>query len=210
VAVRILLADDHTIVRQGFKSILEREGFDVVAEASDGREALRLAEALHPDVAILDLAMPHMNGLEAAAEILRAIPHAAVIALTMHVEEHQIVALIRSGVRGYVVKTQPAEDLIQAIRIVAAGGTYLSPRASGVVFDAYVSGRTRPTDPLTAREREVLQLVAEGRSSKEIAETLSLSTKTVESYRSRIMHKLEIHDVAGLVRYAIRQGLIRL
>jgi DNA-binding NarL/FixJ family response regulator len=210
VAVRILLADDHTIVRQGFKSILEREGFDVVAEASDGREALRLAEALHPDVAILDLAMPHMNGLEAAAEILRAIPHAAVIALTMHVEEHQIVALIRSGVRGYVVKTQPAEDLIQAIRIVAAGGTYLSPRASGVVFDAYVSGRTRPTDPLTAREREVLQLVAEGRSSKEIAETLSLSTKTVDSYRSRIMQKLEIHDVAGLVRYALRQGLIRL
>jgi DNA-binding NarL/FixJ family response regulator len=120
------------------------------------------------------------------------------------------VALIRSGVRGYVVKTQPAEDLIQAIRIVAAGGTYLSPRASGVVFDAYVSGRTRPTDPLTAREREVLQLVAEGRSSKEIAETLSLSTKTVDSYRSRIMQKLEIHDVAGLVRYALRQGLIRL
>jgi DNA-binding NarL/FixJ family response regulator len=210
VAVRILLADDHTIVRQGFKSILEREGFQVVAEASDGRDAVRLAEVHRPDVAILDLAMPHMNGLDAPEEILRANPHAAVIALTMHVEEHQIVALIRSGVRGYVVKTQPEEDLIQAIRIVVAGGTYLSPRASGVVFDAYVSGRTRPPDPLTAREHEVLQLVAEGRSSKEIAQALSLSAKTVDSYRSRFMQKLEIHDVAGLVRYAIRQGLIRL
>jgi two-component system response regulator NreC len=210
VSFTVLLADDHNVVRQGFKSILEREGFHVVAEASDGREALRLAQLHQPDVAILDLAMPHLNGLDAAAEILRATPGTAVIALTMHVDEHQVVAAIRIGVRGYVVKTQPADELIQAIRIVVAGGTYLSPKVGNVAVDAYLSGRTGPSNPLTPREREVLQLVAEGRTSKEIAQTLTLSVKTVESYRSRIMEKLGIHEIAGLVRYAIRQGLIRL
>lgn len=205
----LLLADDHVIVRQGFRSILERAGFHVVAVATDGREALRLAQVHRPNVAILDVAMPHLNGLDAAEEILQVTPHTAVIALTMHIEEHQIVAAIRIGVRGYVVKTQPAEDLIQAIRIVAAGGTYFGPRVSRAVVDAYVSGGMARPEPLTSRERAVLQLVAEGRTSKEIAETLTLSSKTVETYRSRIMEKLEIHEIAGLVRYAIRQGMIQ-
>jgi DNA-binding NarL/FixJ family response regulator len=128
----------------------------------------------------------------------------------MHVDEHQVVSAIRTGVRGYVVKTQPAEELIHAIRIVVGGGTYLSPRASTVVVDAYRSGATMPSDPLTPREHEVLQLVAEGLTSKQIGEALAISAKTVDSYRHRIMEKLEIHDIAGLVRYAIRQGLVRL
>jgi DNA-binding NarL/FixJ family response regulator len=209
VPLTLLLADDHVIVRQGFRSILERAGFHVVAVATDGREALRLAEVHRPDVAILDVAMPHLNGLDAAEEILQATSRTAVIVLTMHVEEHQIVAAIRIGVRGYVVKTQPAEDLIQAIRIVAAGGTYFGPRVSRAVVDAYVSGGMARPEPLTSRERAVLQLVAEGRTSKEIAETLTLSSKTVETYRSRLMEKLEIHEIAGLVRYAIRQGMIQ-
>ena len=207
--LQILLADDHQIVRQGFRAILERSGFQVAGEAADGREAVRFAQAHPPDVAILDLSMPQLNGLDAAREILQLHSRTAIILLTMHVEEHQIVAALRAGIRGYVIKTQASEELINAIREVIAGGIYLSPGACRVVVGAYLSGRSVPSDPLTSREREVLQLVAEGHTTKEIASVLNLSVKTAESYRSRIMEKLEIHETAGLVRYAIRSGLIQ-
>ena len=206
--LRVLLADDHQIVREGFRAILERHAFHVVCEAADGREAVRFAQANPCDVAILDLSMPQLNGLDAAREMLQSNARIAIILLTMHAEEHQIIAALRAGIRGYVIKTQASEELINAIREVTAGGIYLSPDVYGVVVAAYLSGRNVAADPLTSREREVLQLVAEGHTTKEIAGALELSVKTAESYRSRIMEKLGIHETAGLVRYAIRQGLI--
>ena len=206
--VKVLLADDHQIVRQGLRALLQHEGFEVVAEAEDGREAVRLAQTLNPDVAVLDLVMPLMNGLEAAREILQRCSGTRVILLTMQTEEHQIVAALRVGIRGYLVKTQAAEDLVHAIRDVVRGEVYLSPAVSRIFVEGYLAGTQSPADPLAPRERQVLQLVAEGKTSKEIAAVLNLSAKTAESYRSRIMEKLDIHDTAGLVRYAIRQGMI--
>ena len=206
--LRILLADDHQIVRQGLKRLLESEGFDVVGEAEDGREAVRLAQDLSPDVAILDFTMPLLNGLDAACEILRTSPRMGVILLTMHTEDNRVVRAIRAGIRAYVLKTQAAEELVQAIREVSRGGTFLSPGVSHVVVNAYLAKTDLPPDPLSPREREVVQLVAEGKTTKEIAAELGLTTKTAESYRSKIMEKLDIHDTASLVRYAIRQGLI--
>jgi two-component system, NarL family, response regulator NreC len=208
MAVRILLADDHQIVRQGVKALLEREGFQVVAEAVDGRDAVQCARDLGPDVAVLDLTMPLMNGLEAAHDILRDCAPTRVILLTMHAEEHQVTAALRLGVRGYLLKTQAAEDLALAIRAVMNGQTYLSPGISSLVVNGYLSGNVAPVDPLTSRERQVLQLVAEGKTSKEVAEILGLTVKTAESYRTRLMEKLDIHQTAGLVRYAIRHGIV--
>ena len=207
--LRILLADDHEIVRQGLRALLEQAGFEVTGEAADGLEAVRLAQSLNPDVTVLDLAMPLMNGLDAAREILKSCTSMRVVLLTMHTEEHQVVAALRAGVRGYLVKTQAAEDLVQAIRDVAQGEVYLSPRASRVFVEGYLSRDAPQSDPLTPRERQVLQLVAEGKTSKEVASLLELTVKTAESYRSRIMEKLDIHETAGLVRYAIRTGLIQ-
>jgi len=207
--LRVLLADDHDMVRQGFRALLEREGVEVVGEAENGREAVRLAEALEPDVAVLDLSMPGLNGLDAARTILHSRPKLGVVLLTMHTEEAHIVAALRAGVRGYVVKTQAANALTHAIRQVADGFTYLSPSVTQVVVNAYLAGREAPPNPLTPRECEVLQLVAEGRTTKEIATLLDLTVKTAESYRARIMEKLDIHDTAGLVRYAIRRGVIQ-
>jgi len=209
MACRVLLADDHDVVRQGFRALLEREGVDVVGEAADGREAVRLAAALQPDVAVLDLSMPGLNGLDAARTMLQARPKLGVIMLTMHTDEQHIVAALRAGVRGYVVKTQAAAALTEAIRQVAEGFTYLTPSVTQLVVDAYLAGREAPPNPLTPRECEVLQLVAEGRTTKEIAGLLDLTVKTAESYRARIMEKLDIHDTAGLVRYAIRRGVIQ-
>ncbi len=209
MGLRILLGDDHQIVRQGFRAILESEGFNVVGEAVNGHEAVRLARQERPDVAVLDLVMPFLNGVDAGREILGSCPGTRVILLTMHTEEHIIVGALRAGIRGYVVKTQAVEDLVQAIREVSQGNVYLSPGVSRVFVDGYLSGAERPEDPLAPRERQVLQLVAEGKTSKEIASLLDLTPKTAESYRSRIMEKLDIHDTAGLVRYAIRHGLIQ-
>lgn len=206
--LRVLLADDHLIVRQGLKGLLEREGFEVVGEASNGHEALHMAQTLCPDVAILDLAMPLLNGLDAAQEILRASPRTRMILLTMHTEDHQVVKALQAGIRGYVVKTQAAEDLVQAIREVSQGRVYLSPGISEVVVKGYLTKSEPPAEPLTPRERQVLQLVAEGKTTKEIAGLLGLTVKSAESYRTRIMEKLDIHETAGLVRYAIRRGLI--
>jgi DNA-binding NarL/FixJ family response regulator len=207
---RVLMADDHQVVREGFRAILERAEFQVVAEARDGWEAVRLARKHRPDVVIMDLSMPLLNGTDAAHEILATAPGMAIILLTVHVEEHLIVAALRAGVRGYVVKTQAAAELLAAIPEVLSGGTYLSPRVSGALVHAYLGGDATITDPLTPRERQVLQLVAEGKSTKDIAVILDLTVKTADYYRSRIMSKLNIHNIAGLVRYALRHGLIEL
>lgn len=207
--MRILLADNHAMFRQGLRAFLERDGFTVIAEAPDGREALRLAEEQKPDVAVLDLSMPLLNGLRAAQEIHKASPKTRTILLTMHEEEAYVLEALEAGVKGYVLKAQAAADLVQAIREVAKGAIYLSPGISRTVVNAFLSKTHIPADPLSAREHEVLQLVAEGKTTKEIASVLGVSTKTAESHRGRIMEKLDIHDTASLVRYAIRRGLIQ-
>jgi DNA-binding NarL/FixJ family response regulator len=206
---RVLLADDHVVVRQGLKALLEREGFDIVGEASDGHEASRLARDLSPDVAILDIAMPLLNGIETGRAISRSCPSTRTIALTVHTENHYVMAALEAGFSGYVLKSQAAAQLVRAIKEVSRGSVYLSPAVSRVVVDASLQRTERPADPLTDREREVLQLVAEGKTSKQIAKLLGVTPKTAESHRARIMTKLEIHETAGLVRYAIRQGLIQ-
>ncbi len=206
---RILLADDHLIVRQGLRALLEREGFTVAAEVADGREAIRAAQERCPDVAVLDFGMPLLNGLGAAHEILRVCPRAKAVLLTMHTEDHYVLEALQAGVKGYVVKTQAAADLVRAIHEVLRGMTYLSPGISQAVVEAYLAKSAMPPDPLTAREREVLQLVAEGKSTKEIAQLLGITFKTAESHRTRIMKKTNIHETASLVRYAVRRGLIQ-
>jgi DNA-binding NarL/FixJ family response regulator len=210
VPTRILLADDHLVVRQGLRSLLEHGGFDVVGEAADGHEAIQLARTVRFDVAVLDICMPRMNGVDSAREILSVAPHGHIVVLTVHIEERQIADAFRAGIRGYVLKTQAADELIHAIRHVAAGGTYMSPHVSSVLLTAYLTGGAIGEDPLTSRERQVLQLVAEGKSTKDIADLLGVTAKTAESYRAHVKAKLDIHDTAGLVRYAIRQGLIPL
>ena len=205
---RILLADDHVIVRQGFRALLEREGLEVVAEAANGHEAVRLAGELLPDVAVLDFAMPLLNGLDAAKEIRRRSPRTRTILLTVHSEDHYVLEAMRAGLHGYVVKTQAAADLVQAIREIRGNAIYLSPSISRALVEAYFDKATPPGDVLSPRERQVLQLVAEGKTTKEIAGVLGVSIKTADSHRTRIMRKLDIHDTAGLVRFAIRRGLI--
>src|SRR5512138_1730351 len=206
---RVLLADDHAIVRQGLRILLEHGGFEVVSEATNGREAASLAAASCPDVAILDYGMPVMNGVDAAREILETCPRAKVILLTMHADDRYVLEAVRLGVRGYVVKSQASEDLVRAIHEVQRGLMYLSPRVSRTVVQAYLAKSELPPDPLTPREREVLQLVAAGKTTKEVAELLGISVKTAESHRTHIMQKLDTSNTAGVVRYAIRQGLIQ-
>ena len=209
MSLQILLADDHPIIRQGFKALLEREGFEVVGEASDGHEASRLAETLRPDVAVLDLAMPGLNGLDAARAVLRVSPRTKTILLTVHNEDQYVLRALQAGIKGYVLKTQAVAEVVQAIEQVARGGLYLGPAVADAVVRAYLAKTELPLDLLTPREREVVQLVAEGKTTKEIAEALGMSVKTAESHRANIMEKLDIHDIAGLVRYAIRRGLIQ-
>ena len=206
---RVLLADDHLIFRQGLKGLLEREGLQIIGEASDGRDAVRRATDLSPDVAVLDLAMPLLNGLDAAREIVRVSPRTRPILLTMHTEDPYVMDALRAGIKGYVLKTQPSTDLVQAIQEVCRGRVYLSPGISRTVVEAYLAKTELPPDPLSPREHEVLQLVAEGKTSKEIARLLGVSVKTAENHRTRIMARLDIHETAGLVRYAIRRGLIQ-
>jgi DNA-binding NarL/FixJ family response regulator len=210
MAVSVLLVDDHAIIREGFRILLERAGFEIVGEASDGWTALRAVRSRQPDVVLIDQSMPLLNGTEAAREILAIAPTTAIVLLTVHVEEHYVVAALRAGIRGYVVKTQGARELVDAIHEVLAGGTFISPRVAGTLVDAYLGGRATVVDPLTLREREVLQLVAEGKTTKDIAELLHLTPKTAEYYRSRVMTKLGTHNTAGLVRYALRSGVVHL
>ena len=209
MAIRILLADDHSIVRQGLKALLDKEGLDVVAEASDGQQAVKLVHEYKPDVAVLDLSMPLLNGLDAAREIIKSSPRTKPMLLTMHTEDHYVLEALRVGVRGYVMKNHSGEDLVRAITQVARGEVYLSPGISEVVVQAYLNKTDYAADPLSGRERQVLQLVAEGNTTKKVASLLGLSVKTAESHRTRIMEKLDIHETAGLVRYAIRRGIIQ-
>ncbi len=206
---RIVLADDHVLVREGLKSLLEREHFQVMAEASDGQEAVKLIEMHHPEIAIMDISMPTLNGIDAARALTRSAPKTKVILLTQHEEEQYIHEALEAGVKGYVLKNQLANDLIQAIRQVGRGEFYLSPGISRAVMEAFRNKSERPADPLTARERQVLQLIAEGKSTKDTASVLGISVKTAESHRMRLMQKLDIHETASLVRYAVRRGLIQ-
>ena len=207
--IKVLLADDHTLVRQGLKSLLEREGIQVVGEAQDGHEVLQLAAKLSPDVAVIDISMPILNGLDAARELKRSAPKTKTILLTRHDEDEYLIEALRAGVKGYILKNQAASDLVHAIQLVCRGQVYLSPGMSSVVVDAYLSKTQLPVDPITSREREVLQLIAEGKSTKDIASLLGISVKTADSHRSRLMRKLDIHEVASLVRYAVRKGLVQ-
>lgn len=215
-AIRIVLAEDHAIVRQGLQSLLEREpDLHVVGEAVTGREAVKLAGELHPDVVVMDLTMPELNGIEATRRIAASQPQIRIIALTMHSDKRFITDVLKSGAKGYLLKEAAAEELITAIRTVAADGFYLCRSITGVLVKEYL--HTAPEEQvsgslslLTPREREVLQLVAEGKSTKEIAFDLGVSVKTVETQRQQIMKKLNVFSVAGLTKFAIREGLTSL
>jgi two-component system response regulator NreC len=207
--IRIVLADDHVLVRQGLKSLLEREGFQVVAEASDGQEALRHVQSLKPDVAVMDISMPTLNGLNAAREVSRASPKTKTILLTQHDESQYIRDALEAGVKGYVLKSQVAGDLVSAIRQVSLGQVYLSPGVSTAIMEAYQSKSQKSKNPLTPREGQVLQLIAEGKSTKDVASLLGISVKTAESHRTRLMQKLDIHETASLVLYAVRNGIVQ-
>ena len=209
MSINVLIADDHHLVRQGLKALLERENFKVAGEAANGQEAVQLAERLHPEVAVLDLAMPILNGIDTAREIQRVSPRTKTIILSMHTESRYILEGLRAGAKGFVLKTHAAEDLARAIREAARGGAYMSPEISDAVVQAYQNKLEIPADPLSPRERQVLQLLAEGQSSKEVANTLNISVKTAETYRTRIMAKLDIHQTANLVRYAVRTGVVQ-
>jgi DNA-binding NarL/FixJ family response regulator len=215
--MRILLADDHTLVRAGLRALLESiDEVTGISEAGDGRRALELVATEHPDVALLDISMPGLNGLEVAARVTSDSPRTRLVILSMHSSPSYVAQALRAGAVGYLLKDSAAEELGLALRAVMAGETYLSPAISRQVVDGFLGRLARPEQDeqapidaqLTPRQREILQLVAESRSSKEVAAMLSLSVKTVEAHRSQIMERLGIHDLAGLVRYAIRVGLV--
>ena len=213
-AVRILVADDHGVVRKGLRLILERhDGLEVIGEAADGREAVRLAEELSPDIVIMDVGMPQLNGIDATAQILHRNPRAGVIILSMHSDEGYIVRALSAGAKGYLLKDSAEEDLIQAVRIVAQGRPFFSPRITQTLLDDYVrqlrqKGLQDSYDLLTEREKEVLQLISEGKSNKEVATTLDLSVYTVETHRTNLMQKLNLHNTAEIVLYAVRKKII--
>lgn len=210
-ALRVLLVDDHKLVRAGMRSLLrEFEGVEVVAEASDGAEALLLAERERPDVVLMDIAMKGMNGLEAAARLRERLPATKIVILSMHTSEEYVLLALRAGAAAYLIKDSATSELELALQSVMRGEIYLSPAISRQVVEGYVQrvGEGGAADPLTPRQREVLKRIAEGRSTKEIAYELNLSVKTVETHRAQIMERLGIRDVAGLVRYAMRAGLV--
>jgi DNA-binding NarL/FixJ family response regulator len=206
--IRVVLADDHLIVRQGLRLLLEKEQIEVLGEASNGLEAIELIRQLRPDIAVLDYEMPQLGGLGVLTELPRISPKTGSIILTRHMEEAYAIEALRAGARGYVLKTQAGNDVVAAIRHVHRGEVYLSPRISKVVVEAYLASSDLQSVALTSRERQVLQLVGEGNSTKQIAALLGISAKTADSHRTTLMDKLDIHQVAGLVRYAIRSGLI--
>jgi DNA-binding NarL/FixJ family response regulator len=215
MSIRILLADDHGIIREGLRSLLEKEPeMEIIGEAEDGRKALSLVRELTPDVIVMDISMPNLNGVDATRQIVDQFPKVRVIALSMHSNRRFVADMLRAGASGYILKECLFDELVQAIRLVAAGDSYLSPIITGVVVDDYVehlsAAAESPLSVLTEREHEVLQLLAEGRSTKQIALELHVSTKTIEANRRRIMEKLNIHSVAELTKYAIREGLTAL
>jgi len=218
--IRVVLAEDHTLVRKGIKALLEElEGIDVVAEAGDGHEAINAVETSSPDIVLLDIAMPGLNGLEVASRITKDFPDTKVIVLSMHANEEYVFQSLKAGVAGYLLKDAGTAELELAIRSVIRGEIYLSPQISKQVVTDYmarIAGKTRagqsmdsnPFEVLTSRQREILQLIAEGYTTKEIAKRLNISINTVEAHRTQIMEQLDIHNIAGLVRYAIRTKLV--
>ncbi len=207
--IRILLADDHAVVRQGFKMILGAQSdMEIIGEAGNGRDAVELAENLRPDVIVMDVAMPELNGIEATRRLATSLPHTRVVALSMHKDSVYVREILRAGARGYLLKDSGAADLVSAVRAVASGEGYISPAVSSSVLDDYRRHVTNPVDLLTSREREVLQMLAEGKTNKEIAGILNLSVYTVDAHRGRIMEKLNLHSINELVRFAVRNGLI--
>lgn len=210
--VRVLVADDHTIVRKGLVSLLAESGeCEVVAEAADGLEAVEKAQAMRPDVAILDLSMPRLSGLEAVRRIHEALPHTRVLILTVHEEEEYILPLVRAGASGYLIKDSAVAELLAAVRALHAGHGYFGPQAARVLAEQYRHPERTPDDPygtLSPREREVFHLVVDGSTTKEIARALGISVKTADNHRCRLMEKLGVHNTAELVRYAARRGLL--
>lgn len=212
--MRILLADDHTLMRHGLRKIIEEQpDWEVVAETGDGREAVRLAVELKPDVAVLDVAMPLLNGIEATRQIARRAPPVRILILSMYSDESYIVQALRAGAHGYLLKDSADVDLIRAVTAVRQGKSFFSPAVAKVMLDDYVrrladKGITDRFDSLSEREREIFQLIAEGRSNKEIADLINLSVSTVETHRAHIMEKLDVHNTAEIVLYAVRKGVI--
>jgi len=211
--LRVLLADDHSIVRRGLRGLIESAGFSVAGEATDGLEAIKLCEEQRPDVVILDIGMPKLSGIEVAARAQKLDPRPAIIILSVHGDESYIMRALAAGARAYLLKSATDEDLIPAVRAVAAGGPFFSPAVTGVLVEDYIRqlkqrGLTDSYHLLTDREKEVLQLVAEGRSNKEVATILNLGISTVDTHRSNLMQKLSLHSTAEIVLYAVRKGLI--
>jgi two-component system, NarL family, response regulator NreC len=211
---RVLLADDHQLMRSGVRLMLEREAdITVVGEASDGREAVALAKSLKPEVVVMDIGMPNLNGIEAALQMTQHNPELAVVMLSMHSDESYVLRALKAGARGYLLKDSAEADLIKAVHVVAGGKSFFSPAVSKVLLDDYVrklsrSGTEDAYDLLTPREREILQLIAEGKSNKDVANLLNLSVYTVESHRSNLMEKLNLKGVPELILYAVRKGII--
>ena len=214
MGIRILLADDHTVVRDGLRALLERQpGFEIAGEASDGIEAVRLAEESNPDVVLMDIAMPLLNGIEATRRIAAKCSQTAVIILSMHYDESYIIRSLKAGARGYLVKDSAKTDLINGIRAVHEGRSFLSPKVSRILQDDHLrqlesKGVDDSYDLLTDREREILQLVAEGRTNKEIASLLNISPYTIDTHRTHILQKLNLHSAPELILYAVRKGII--
>jgi two-component system, NarL family, response regulator NreC len=212
--IRILLADDHTVIRRGLRALLERQnGFVVVAEAADGREAVETAAAVGPDVAVIDIGMPNLNGIEAARRITEKRPETAVVILSMHADESYVLRALKSGARGYLLKDSPEEDLINAIRAVHQGKAFFSPEISKMLAEDYMRqmrqrGVEDSYELLTPREREILQMLGEGNSNKEVATKLNLSLHTVETHRGNVLEKLNLHSTAEMILYAVRKGIV--
>lgn len=208
----VILVDDHKLLRDGIRAIIEASGeFEIVAEGSDGREAIELAEQHRPDLVLLDIWMPNLSGIDALPQILKVSPRSRVVIMSQHETSSYVQTALRNGACGYIIKTAASQELITALRAAANGKGYLSPEVAHSVVESFREPSIRPSSPLdalTGREREILQLIAEGFSSKEVAERLAISVRTVESHRSAVMGKLDVHKVAGLVRVAIREGLI--
>jgi two-component system, NarL family, response regulator NreC len=212
--IRILLADDHTVVRDGLRALLERQpDMAIVGEAADGRDSVRLAEEQSPDVVVMDIAMPNMNGIEATRRILAANPHTAVVILSMHQDESYVLRSLKAGAKGYLLKDSMRSDVLEAIRSVSQGRAFLTRKVSRIMQEDYVRQLERRNlddsyELLTDREREVLQLVAEGRTNKEVANLLNVSITTVETHRTHILQKLGLHSIPELILYAVRKGII--
>jgi DNA-binding NarL/FixJ family response regulator len=207
--IRVLLADDHTVVRRGFGMIIASQSdMEVVGEAQNGREAVELAEKLQPDIVVMDVSMPELNGIEGTRRIGNVCPRTRVLALSMHRDSMYVQQILRAGAQGYLVKDADDDALLDAVRAIARGDGYLSPAVSGAVLNDYRKHVTNPIDLLTTREREVIQMIAEGQTNKEIANVLALSVYTVEAHRGKLMEKLNLHSTGDIVRFALRNGLI--